>query len=115
MRKLLCIALSALLAVPAAAEAKEYPLRKWDVITRIGDAPLDSRGQVAVREDLRLSFQDRQGRPGEGHRVPRPEDARRRDPGARGPGPDPAAEDVLADEGIRKQCSDDLEAVWRKK
>ncbi len=34
-----------------------YPLREWDVITRIGQQPIDSDGKVAVRYDLRLSAQ----------------------------------------------------------
>lgn len=32
-----------------------YPLKQWDVITRVGDQPIDSDGKVAVRYDLRLS------------------------------------------------------------
>ena len=32
-----------------------YPLKEWDVITQIGNAPIDSEGKVAVRYDLRLS------------------------------------------------------------
>jgi S1-C subfamily serine protease len=32
-----------------------YPLKEWDVITKIGDTPIDSDGKVAVRYDLRLS------------------------------------------------------------
>ena len=32
-----------------------YPLKEWDVITRIGNTPIDSEGKVAVRYDLRLS------------------------------------------------------------
>ncbi len=32
-----------------------YPLQEWDVITKIGDVPIDSDGKVAVRYDLRLS------------------------------------------------------------
>ncbi len=32
-----------------------YPLREWDVITQVGDTPVDSDGKVAVRYDLRLS------------------------------------------------------------
>jgi S1-C subfamily serine protease len=32
-----------------------YPLKEWDVITRIGESPVDSDGKVAVRYDLRLS------------------------------------------------------------
>jgi S1-C subfamily serine protease len=32
-----------------------YPLKEWDVITQIGDNPIDSDAKVAVRYDLRLS------------------------------------------------------------
>ena len=32
-----------------------YPLKEWDVITQIGNMPIDSEGKVAVRYDLRLS------------------------------------------------------------
>jgi len=32
-----------------------YPLKEWDVITHIGNTPIDSEGKVAVRYDLRLS------------------------------------------------------------
>ena len=37
--------------------APDYPLKKWDVITRIGDKPLDSQGNVKVNDSLRLTFQ----------------------------------------------------------
>ncbi len=33
----------------------DYPLKEWDVITHIGDTPVDSDAKVAVRYDLRLS------------------------------------------------------------
>jgi len=33
----------------------DYPLKEWDVITKIGDTPIDSDGKVAIRYDLRLS------------------------------------------------------------
>jgi S1-C subfamily serine protease len=32
-----------------------YPLKEWDVVTRIGGQAIDSDGKVAVRYDLRLS------------------------------------------------------------
>jgi S1-C subfamily serine protease len=32
-----------------------YPLKEWDVITHIGNTPIDSDAKVAVRYDLRLS------------------------------------------------------------
>ena len=38
---------------PAAAEV----LHPWDVITRIGDVPVDDQGNVKVAGDLRLAFQ----------------------------------------------------------
>ena len=34
---------------------ENYPLKEWDVITHIGDTPIDSDAKVAVRYDLRLS------------------------------------------------------------
>jgi len=33
-----------------------YPLKKWDVITQIGDHLLDNQGRVQVSDDLKLSF-----------------------------------------------------------
>ena len=38
---------------------EEYPLKKWDVITHIGDEPIDNKGKVKVRDDLQLLFQFR--------------------------------------------------------
>jgi len=37
--------------------AADYPLKEWDVITRIGDQPVDSKGQVQLKEDLQVFFQ----------------------------------------------------------
>lgn len=34
-----------------------YPLKEWDVITRIGDMPIDNQGMVKVGPGLRLRFQ----------------------------------------------------------
>jgi S1-C subfamily serine protease len=34
----------------------EYPLKKWDLITKIGDYDIDNTGIVKVRENLRLRF-----------------------------------------------------------
>jgi S1-C subfamily serine protease len=50
---------SGLMVSEPASDASDYPLKKWDVITRIGDDPLDSQGNVKVRDDLRLYFQYR--------------------------------------------------------
>lgn len=33
----------------------DYPLKEWDVITQIGETPIDADGKVAVRYDLRVS------------------------------------------------------------
>jgi len=33
-----------------------YPLRKWDVITRISDTPIDDQGMVKVGDNLRVGF-----------------------------------------------------------
>jgi len=33
-----------------------YPLKEWDVITRIGDTPIDNQGMVKLGKDLRVSF-----------------------------------------------------------
>lgn len=34
----------------------EYPLKPWDVICKVGDYTVDNKGQVKVRDDLRLMF-----------------------------------------------------------
>ena len=36
-------------------DSTDYPLQEWDVITKIGDMPIDSDGKVPIRYDLRLS------------------------------------------------------------
>jgi len=33
-----------------------YPLKEWDVITRIGDTPIDNQGMIKLEKDLRVSF-----------------------------------------------------------
>lgn len=33
-----------------------YPLKKWDVITRIGDTPIDSQGMISAGPSLRVRF-----------------------------------------------------------
>ena len=38
-------------------DREDYPLQVWDVITKIGDVPLDQEGNVQVEDNLRLSFQ----------------------------------------------------------
>jgi S1-C subfamily serine protease len=34
----------------------DYPLKEWDVITRIGDTPIDNQGMVKIDKDLRVNF-----------------------------------------------------------
>ena len=33
-----------------------YPLKQWDIITKIGDQPIDDQGMITLRADLRVSF-----------------------------------------------------------
>jgi S1-C subfamily serine protease len=33
-----------------------YPLKEWDVITRVGDVPIDNQGMVKIDKDLRVHF-----------------------------------------------------------
>lgn len=35
---------------------EDYPLKKWDVVTHIGEHDLDDLGNVKIRDDLRLDF-----------------------------------------------------------
>jgi S1-C subfamily serine protease len=34
----------------------DYPLKEWDVLTRIGDTPIDNQGMIKLGKDLRVSF-----------------------------------------------------------
>jgi S1-C subfamily serine protease len=34
----------------------DYPLKPWDVITHIGDQPIDDEGMVSIRNNLRVGF-----------------------------------------------------------
>jgi S1-C subfamily serine protease len=34
-----------------------YPLKEWDVITHIGDTPVDNQGMVKIDKELRVNFQ----------------------------------------------------------
>ncbi len=40
---------------PEKADAA-YPLKEWDVISRIGDTPIDNQGMVKIDKDLRVNF-----------------------------------------------------------
>src|SRR6195256_4274797 len=35
---------------------ESYPLKEWDIVTRIGDARIDNQGMVKLDKDLRVSF-----------------------------------------------------------
>jgi S1-C subfamily serine protease len=40
---------------PVSSDAA-YPLKEWDVITRIGEVPVDDQGMIKLRENLRVNF-----------------------------------------------------------
>ena len=40
-----------------AKSAGDYPLKKWDLITKIGDNAIDNTGMVQAKENLRVRFQ----------------------------------------------------------
>ena len=42
-----------------AESASSYPLKEWDVITHIGDTPVDDQGLVKIGPDLNVRFQYR--------------------------------------------------------
>jgi hypothetical protein len=33
-----------------------YPLKRWDVITQVGDVPVDDQGMIKLRDDLRVQM-----------------------------------------------------------
>jgi S1-C subfamily serine protease len=37
-------------------EDANYPLKEWDVITKIGDAPIDNQGMIKLDQDLHVHF-----------------------------------------------------------
>jgi S1-C subfamily serine protease len=39
-----------------ASGAPDYPLKEWDVITKIGDTPVDDQGMIKLTDDLNVSF-----------------------------------------------------------
>lgn len=43
---------------PASKDAA-YPLKEWDVITHIGDFPIDNQGMVKLNANSRVRFQYR--------------------------------------------------------
>jgi S1-C subfamily serine protease len=47
-----------------------YPLKEWDVLTRIGDTPIDNQGMIKLDKDLRVSFAYMIQRVAKNDRVP---------------------------------------------
>ena len=45
------------LVVEPFSDKADYPLKRWDVLMKIGDQPLDSQGNVKVLDELRLNYQ----------------------------------------------------------
>jgi S1-C subfamily serine protease len=45
-----------LVVTEPASSAADYPLRKWDVITRIGDKSVDDEGMIRIAGDVRVRF-----------------------------------------------------------
>jgi S1-C subfamily serine protease len=37
-------------------EDADYPLKEWDIITHIGDMPIDNQGMINLDKDLRVAF-----------------------------------------------------------
>ena len=38
------------------SDAPDYPLKQWDIITHIGDTPVDDQGMIKIGDDLRIAF-----------------------------------------------------------
>jgi S1-C subfamily serine protease len=51
-------------------DAPGYPLKEWDVITRIGDTPVDDQGMVNVNAELRVNFRYMIQKLAQGNHVP---------------------------------------------
>ena len=45
------------LIVQPFSDKPDYLLKRWDVLLKVGDQPLDSQGNVKVLDDLRLNYQ----------------------------------------------------------
>ncbi|MGC9940525.1 MAG: trypsin-like peptidase domain-containing protein [Verrucomicrobiota bacterium] len=39
-----------------ASDAPDYPLKEWDVITKIGDTPVDDQGMIKLTDDINVQF-----------------------------------------------------------
>ena len=38
------------------SDAPDYPLKEWDVVTKIGDTPVDDQGMIRIGPNLRVGF-----------------------------------------------------------
>jgi len=52
------------------SDEKNYPLKQWDVITHIGDTPIDDQGMIKMSENLRVRFQYMIQKIAKGNKVP---------------------------------------------
>lgn len=39
-----------------ASDAPDYPLKQWDMITKIGDTPVDDQGMIKLTDDINVHF-----------------------------------------------------------
>lgn len=53
-----------------ASDAADYPLKEWDVITRIGKVEINNQGLVAITPDINLRFQVQVQRSAKAGKVP---------------------------------------------
>lgn len=42
--------------IKPALDDSAYPIKRWDVVTRIGEVPVDNQGMVKLRDDLQVSM-----------------------------------------------------------
>ena len=48
--------MSGIVFQPGGLRTADSPLRQWDVVTKIGDTPIDDEGMVRLRDGLRVYF-----------------------------------------------------------
>ncbi|HEU4776302.1 MAG TPA: S1C family serine protease, partial [Telluria sp.] len=51
-------------------DSAAYPLKEWDVITKIGDSPIDNQAMIALGSNLRVRFQYRVQQLAQGGKLP---------------------------------------------
>ncbi len=50
-------AVTGLVVQSPASKESSYPLKTWDVVSKIGEAPIDDQGTINVGANLRVRFQ----------------------------------------------------------